>query len=218
MRFIVSLTFILSMAVLACAGPKIGDVLITVSAKKRTTFYVPERVVKVDFLNGKKPGLYIDLSGYIKHYNIYFFIDDSSHLAKFYYAPECLLKDPDYENVDQCALKYIKKNRELFLRKCTRVNGPVPDESYKEIVDFVKKEYPHFYLNDRCSSDSEYGIGLIFRSPNGESYTFDATSCKKIGETFKQDPIVKPVYEVLNTIFGIVDKDVGECECKCHRK
>ena len=127
-------------------------------------------------------------------------------------------KDPDYENVDQCALKYIKKNRELFLRKCTRVNGPVPDESYKEIVDFVKKEYPHFYLNDRCSSDSEYGIGLIFRSPNGESYTFDATSCKKIGETFKQDPIVKPVYEVLNTIFGIVDKDVGECECKCHRK
>lgn len=218
MRFIVSLTFILSMAVLACAEPKIGDVLITVSAKKRTTFYVPERVVKVDFLKGKKPGLYIDLSGYIKHYNIYFFIDDSSHLAKFYYAPECLLKDPDYENVDQCALKYIKKNRELFLRKCTKEKGPVPDESYKKIVDFVKKEYPDFYLNDNCEADSQYNINLFYRSPNKETYVFYSTSCEIIGETFKQDPILKPVFEVLDAVFGIADKDVGECECKCHRK
>lgn len=218
MRFIVSLTFILSMAVLACAEPKIGDVLITVSEKKWEKFYVPDRVVEVDFLDGKKPGLYIRLSGYIKSYDIFFFIDDSSHLAKFYFAPECLLKDLNYEEVDQCALEYIKRNRELFLRKCTKENGPVLDESYKKIVDFVKKEYPDFYLNDWCSSDSEYGVVLFFRSPNGESYRFITSSCEKIGETFKQDPILKPVFEVLDAVFGIADKDVGECECKCHRK
>ena len=63
MRLFLPFVFILSMAMLAFADERIGDVRITVSAKKRTTFYVPERVVKVDFLNGKKPGLYIDLSG-----------------------------------------------------------------------------------------------------------------------------------------------------------
>lgn len=218
MSLFVLFSFILSMAMQAFADERIGNVAITISEKKKTIFYVPEEVVKVDFLNGKKPGLYVRLIGYIKSYDIFLFVDDSSHLAKFYFAPECLLKDPDYEVVDQCALEYIKKNRELFLRKCTKENGSVPDESYKKIIDFVKKEYPDFYLNDRCSSDSEYGIVLFFRSPNGESYRFSTSSCEKIGETFKQDPIVKPVYEILNTVFGIVDKDVGECECKCHQK
>ena len=40
MRLFLPFVFILSMAMLAFADERIGDVRITVSAKKRTTFYV----------------------------------------------------------------------------------------------------------------------------------------------------------------------------------